>query len=297
MPQPASVYLRGDSPTPGPSRKREGRDVRSAIRDGARLLACVSDTPRLDAELLTAYALGCEREAMLLDALDARAPEGFDALLARRLEHEPIAYIIGSREFWSLDFAVGPGVLIPRPDSETLIEAALAACAKPPASILDLGTGPGTLLLAALSEWPDAIGVGVDRSETALGYARRNAAVFGLSDRARFVVGDWAAALGGRFDLVLCNPPYIAEDEELPETVSRHEPAGALFAGADGLDAYRALAPQIADLLLPEGIACIEIGASQAVAVARLFAGKGLQSRCFKDLGGRDRCLVIHNSA
>lgn len=280
-----------------PSRSREGGSVREAIRAAARQFEAVSDTARLDAELLMAHALGIERGAMLLDRLDDAAPEAFAALVERRLAHEPVAYILGEREFWSLPLGVGPGALIPRPDTETLIEAALAAReGRAPATILDLGTGSGALLLAALSEWPGARGIGVDRSATALACARDNAARLGLGGRARFVRGDWGAMLAAGFDLVLANPPYVENAAPLAPEVRDHEPGEALFAGADGLDAYRALAPQLARLLAPGGTACVEIGADQAAAAAALFGEAGLKTSLRKDLAGRARCLIIHNS-
>ena len=222
--------------------------MRAALADAAARFA-FSPTARLDAELLMAHALGIERDRLLLD--NARAvPPGFAALVARRAAHEPVAYITGMRGFWTIDLAVGPGALVPRPDSEALLIAAAAHVgAGAPATILDLGTGPGTLLLAALDEWPGALGLGIDRSAVALSYARANAARLGMAGRARFVQGDWAAALAARFDLILANPPYIGTDEPLPDEVRAHEPASALFAGTDGLDDYRRLAP-----LLPQPV-------------------------------------------
>ncbi len=161
---------------------------------------------------------------------------------------------------------------MPRPDSETLLIAALAHFGnRAPATVLDLGTGPGTLLLAALDEWP-ARGIGVDRSAQALAYATSNATALGMAHRTAFVRGDWAAAIDARFDLVLANPPYIGTDEPLPDEVRRHEPGSALFAGADGLDDYRLLAGQLARLIAPGGCAAVEIGHTQAPAVAALFA-------------------------
>jgi release factor glutamine methyltransferase len=240
-----------------------------------------------------AHALGVSRDDLLLRHLGAPVPPAFAGLLARRLAHEPIAYITGTRAFWTIELEVGPGVLIPRPDSETLIEAAVAHFAgRAPATILDLGTGPGTLLLAALDQWPDARGLGIDRSEAALDYARRNAERLGMAERARFAHGDWAEGIGERFDLILANPPYIGTGEALPEQVRRHEPGEALFAGADGLDAYRALAPQIAPRLAPGGIACIEVGAGQAGAVGALLAPQGLVTGTRDDLAGIARCVT-----
>jgi len=218
----------------------------------------------------------------------------FDGLIARRLASEPVAYITGIRDFWSLRLMVAPGVLIPRPDSETLIEAALRHFgAVPPRSILDLGTGSGALLLAALSEFPEAMGQGIDRSATALAIATENARQNGLADRAAFHAGNWAEGVDGLFDLILCNPPYIEEASVLPRDVVGYEPAEALFAGADGLDDYRKLAPQIARLLEPAGCACIEIGHDQGGTASPLFRAEELNVTVLKDLGGRDRCLVM----
>jgi release factor glutamine methyltransferase len=263
--------------------------VREALRAAAARLQAVSETARLDAELIMAHQLGTSREAMLLDRLDAAVPAGFEALLARRLDHEPVAYITGRRAFWTIELEVGPGVLIPRPDSETLIEAAVAHFGeKGPARVLDLGTGPGTLLLAALDQWPDASGLGVDASEAALAFARRNAV-----PRAEFRRGDWSEGVGEHFDLVLCNPPYVAVGAALPPDVADWEPAAALYAGADGLDAYRRIAPRLAELLAPGGIACLEIGAGQERAVRALFAGRGFTIESRTDLNGIVRCLVM----
>ncbi|WP_299322147.1 peptide chain release factor N(5)-glutamine methyltransferase [Parasphingopyxis sp.] len=270
--------------------------VRDALRAATATLSAMSESARLDAELLMAHVLGTEREAMLLEHLDAAVPEAFDALVARRAAHEPLAYIVGHREFWSLDFAVGPGVLIPRPESETLIEAAIKARVdNPPAAILDLGTGSGALLLAALSEWPDARGLGIDRSEAALGYARKNAERLGFADRASFRAGNWGDGETGRYDLVLCNPPYVASDAELSPDIANFEPEAALFAADAGLAAYRAIVPQLKGLLAEGGVACLELGAGQSVAVSRLCAEQGLETAISRDLAGHDRCLIIHN--
>jgi release factor glutamine methyltransferase len=264
------------------------------VADAAARLSETSATPRLDAELLMAHALGVTREALILRHMDAAVPPGFPALLARRLAHEPIAYITRRRAFWTIELEVGPGVLIPRPDSETLIEAAVAHFRPAaPARILDLGTGAGTLLLAALTEWPLASGLGVDRSEAALAYARRNAERLGLAERADFRLGDWGAGVTGPFDLILCNPPYVETGAALPRDVAGHEPAEALFAGADGLDAYRRLAPQVAGLLRPGGIACVEIGAGQEAAVGALFTAAKLRVASRPDLAGIPRCLTV----
>jgi release factor glutamine methyltransferase len=266
--------------------------VTAALADAARRLAATSDTARLDAELLMAHVLGIERDRMLLDPPRQETPPAFAAMVERRLAHEPIAYIIGHREFWTIDLAVGPGVLIPRPDSETLIEAAVAHFGiVGPRSVLDLGTGSGVLLLAALAQWPQATGLGVDTSEAALAVARANAERLGFADRARIARGSWDVASSGDFDLVLCNPPYIGTDAMLPPDVAEYEPASALYAGDDGLDDYRRIAPL---LRLPAGgIACVEIGATQARAVGGLFEAAGFLTRVNTDLAGHDRCVVV----
>lgn len=268
--------------------------VGEALALAARRLAATSDTPRLDSELLMAKALDAEREQMLLCALDAAAPAEFEQLVERRMKGEPVAYITGRRAFWTIELEVGPGALVPRPDSETLIEAAVAHFGKAdPATVLDLGTGPGTLLLAALDQWPEAHGLGVDRSAEALAYAARNAERLGLGGRVTFRQGDWAEELEGRFDLILCNPPYVEEGVALPADVAEWEPPAALFAGPDGLDDYRRLAPAIGGLLAPGGIACVEIGAGQEAAVRTLFIAEGLRTDSKSDLGGRARCLIL----
>jgi len=269
-------------------------EVAVALREAAQRLAAVSDTPRLDAELLMAYALGVERQALLLDPARHHVPANFDALVARRLRHEPVAYILGYRDFWTIRLTVGPGALIPRPDSETLIDAAVQHFGGTgPKRVLDLGTGPGTLLYAAMSEWPEARGLGVDSSETALGYARANAAALGLADRAELKQGNWAEQVSGQFDLILCNPPYIADNEQLMADVAGHEPAGALFAGTDGLDDYRRIIPDLSRILAPGGLAILEIGHTQHMLVGELAEAAGFKVARRQDLGGRERALLL----
>jgi release factor glutamine methyltransferase len=268
--------------------------VRAALVAATELLAPQSDTPRLDAELVMAHALGVAREDLLLRHLDDATPPAFAPLLARREAGEPIAYIIGRRAFWTIELEVGPGVLVPRPDSESLIEAAVAHFGSGgPSRILDLGTGPGTLLLAALDQWPQAIGLGIDASEAALAYARRNAKRLGLSGRVAFRRGDWGDGLDERFDLVLCNPPYVEAAARLARDVADWEPREALFAAADGLSEYRRIAPQLPRLLAPGGIACLELGAGQRDAVAALFEPEGFTISSRKDLRSVERCLLL----
>jgi release factor glutamine methyltransferase len=268
--------------------------IRVALAAAAQRLAPDSETARLDAELLMAHAVGLSREELLLIHLDGPEPPAFASLVARREAGEPVAYIVGRRAFWSIELEVGPGVLVPRPDSESLIEAAVAQFGDAgPGRILDLGTGPGTLLLAALDQWPRASGLGIDASETALAYARRNAERLGLAARAQFRRGDWGEPTDERFDLILCNPPYVEAGAELPRDVAGWEPAEALFADRDGLRDYRRLAPAIPGLLASGGIACLEIGAGRRDAVAALFAAQGFTLSSRKDLKGIERCLLL----
>lgn len=267
--------------------------VPDALRTAAERLASISETPRLDAELLLAHALGIDRNDLLLRQRDLTVPPDFDALVARRCTGEPIAYITGFRDFWTITLAVTPDVLIPRPDTETLIEAALDHFAsRDPARILDLGTGSGALLLAALSQWPQSSGTGVDMSPGALGVATGNAERLGLAARAHFQLGDWAEGIEGPFDLILINPPYIARTVSLSGDVL-HEPDSALFAGDEGLDDYRRIAPMLPRLLGQGGMAAIEIGYDQRLSVSALLEEQGFSVQCRRDLAGHDRCLVV----
>jgi release factor glutamine methyltransferase len=272
--------------------------IASALAAATRLLSRTSDTARLDAELLMAHALAVSRSDLLLRHLHDPAPAAFDAMLARRVAHEPVAYITGHQEFWGLDLVVGPDVLIPRGDSETLIALAeTRMCTAPPARVLDLGTGSGALLLAALTLWPGAQGIGIDRSGPALALAATNAVRTGLGTRAQMMAADWtspgwADALG-RFDLVLANPPYVETGAALMPDVAAHEPHGALFAGADGLDDYRVLIPQLPALIAPGGCALVEIGHTQGEAVVALGGLAGLIGSVHPDLGGRPRVVCF----
>ncbi|PZU46836.1 MAG: peptide chain release factor N(5)-glutamine methyltransferase [Sphingomonas sp.] len=272
----------------------EPQDRHALLRAAAEGLP--GDTPRLDAELLLAHVLGEDRLAMLMGraSVSAEAQAAFEALLVRRRAHEPVAHLTGEREFWSLPIRVSRDVLVPRPDSETLIAEALAYFSgRPPATVLDLGTGSGALLLAALSEWPQARGLGIDRSEAALAVAADNAARLGLAARAAFRAGDWAAGVEGPFDLILCNPPYIEDGAELMPDVADYEPAGALFGGPDGLDCYRLLLPEVPRLLAPGGVALFEFGLGQGPALVEMAAGLGMAATLANDLTGRARVLRI----
>lgn len=266
--------------------------------------AGIADADR-DARLLLAEALRCAPGDLLLRA-DAPVPEAearaARAFAARRAAGEPVARIRGRREFWSLDFLLSPDTLVPRPDTETLVEAALAACPErdAPLRILDLGTGTGAILAALLAERPRAFGLGVDRSEGAARTARDNLVRNGLGGRAQVMVGDWGAALAGRFDLVVSNPPYItsAEMTELPVEVRRYDPRLALEAGADGLDAYRAITAGLPRLLAPGAVAVLELGAGQEAAVAGLARNAGLliDGPARRDLAGTPRALVARRA-
>ena len=274
--------------------------IAESLRAAAAALSQASDTARLDAELLMAHALGVTRSELILRHMAEPVPAQFAALLARRLTHEPIAYILGSQPFFGLEFLVTPDVLIPRGDSEVLVEAALKA--RPDAAhVLDCGTGSGALLLAVLSQRPEAQGVGIDRSHAALEVAAANAARLGLAPRARMVHADWEQAGWtrdlGPFDLVLANPPYVEDCAELDASVRGHEPAGALFAGPEGLDAYRILIPQLPLLLAPRGVVLAEIGAGQADAVSAIAQAAGFAVRLHRDMAQRPRVLELVHSA
>jgi release factor glutamine methyltransferase len=269
--------------------------IARALDDATRQLSKTSDTSRLDSELLMAEALHIDRDKLLLSPPDRKVPDRFWEMVKRRSEGEPVAYITGRRAFWNIELHVGPGVLVPRPDSEVLIASAIEhfESGEPPARILDLGTGPGTLLLAALDIWPQASGLGIDVSRQALSYASANARRLGFEPRVKLMQGNWASGLLDKFDLILCNPPYIAEGAELGPGVREYEPDEALFAGSEGLDAYRQLAPQLPRLLKPGGLAAIEIAPDQAEAVTVLLARDGLQAKVAQDFAGRDRALLL----
>lgn len=270
--------------------------VAEALRGAAARLAGTSDTARLDAELLMAHALGVSRSELLLRHMQAAAPDTFGVLVERRARHEPVAYIVGWQEFHGRPFAVSPAVLVPRADSETIVAAALETCPAP-RRVLDCGAGSGALLLSVIAETNESEGVGIDRSEGAVAIAAANAKALGLGARTAIIVRDWTLrgwAEGlGRFDLILANPPYVEADAQLEPDVRKWEPHGALFAGADGLDDYRILIPQLPGLLTEGGIAVLEIGATQAEAVAAIAAQAGFVSEVRRDLGGRPRAIVM----
>ena len=269
--------------------------ISRALADAARQLQPASDTARLDAELLMAEALHIDRDKLILAPPDRSVPDRFWEMVGRRKAGEPVAYITGRRAFWDIELHVGPGVLIPRPDSEVLIACAIEHFGGRggPNRILDLGTGPGTLLLAALDVWPTATGLGIDLSRRALSYASANARRLGSEPRVRWQIGDWAGGVRETFDLILCNPPYIAEGAELGPGVREFEPDEALFAGEEGLDAYRVLAPQLPGLLSAGGMAAVEISPEQADAVTALLTHDGFETRLCNDLADRPRAVVL----
>ncbi len=274
--------------------------IGACVAEGARRLAAagVADARR-EARLILAHALGVEPVAVTgYPERPVPDPGAFEALLARRERREPLSHLTGRREFWSLEFETGAATLDPRPDSETIIAAALEAVdgRTAPLSVLDLGTGTGCLLLAVLHELPRAVGLGVDVSPEVLGVARRNAELLGFASRARFEEGNWGKSLTGPFDLIVCNPPYIptADIAGLEPEVAVFEPRLALDGGPDGLDAYRALMPDIGRLLAPGSAAVLEFGAGQRQAVAQIVARGGLAvSGVSRDLAGRERCLIV----
>jgi len=269
--------------------------IARAVDDAARQLGETSDTARLDAELLMAEALHIDRDRLILAPPDRAVPKRFWTMVKRRSAGEPVAYITGRRAFWNIDLHVGPGVLVPRPDSEVLIASAIEHFdgSAGPKRILDLGTGPGTLLLAALDVWPDSTGLGVDVSRKALSYAAANARRLGFEGRLKFKLGNWAEGVKEQFDLILCNPPYVAEGAELGPGVREYEPDEALFAGETGLDAYAVLAPQLPRLLADGGLAAIEIGHNQAEPVSALLSQEGLKTRVAYDLADRPRAVLL----
>lgn len=270
--------------------------VATALRTAAQLLANTSDTARLDAELLMAHALGISRSDMLLRGADLDAPDGFADLVERRSHHEPVAYILGVQEFYGREFRVSPAVLIPRGDSETIVDAALTQCGDT-ARILDLGTGSGALLLTLLTEKTGTTGIGIDASLGAISIAASNAAHLGVEDRAQILRHDWTEADWqeglGQFDLVVANPPYVETTVELDRSVAAFEPAAALYAGPEGLDDYRIIIPQLRSLLAHGGVIVLEIGYQQADAVSAIAVDCGFAVELFRDLAHRPRALLL----
>ncbi|SMF84458.1 release factor glutamine methyltransferase [Azospirillum oryzae] len=265
----------------------------------ARLREAGVDTPDLDARYLLEHALTLTRTDFITKAKqlipDADAARAL-ALVERRVAREPVGRILGHREFWTIDLALNADTLEPRPDTETVVEAVLAAIPdrKAPLRLIDFGTGTGCILLALLSELPNATGLGVDLSPLAVEAAAGNAERNGLADRARFQTGDWAKGIADRFDIVVSNPPYIpsADIAALEPEVREHDPRRALDGGPDGLEPYRILAADLSRLLVPGGLVAFEVGQGQAEDVAALVEAQGLgETAILCDLGGVKRCV------
>lgn len=283
-----------------------GDPVSTALdRAAQRLAGAGIDRARFEARLLLAHLTGLSPARQIADPdqiLGEDAQTQFEDLIARRENHEPISHLTGEREFWSLPFKVSSAVLDPRPDSETLVAAALEIFSDPDSacSVLDLGTGSGCLLLSVLKNRSKAHGVGIDVSAGALRMAAQNADRLDLSRRAYFVRGDWGTAVVGSFDLILCNPPYIATGNlaNLAPEVARYEPRTALDGGADGLAAYRNFLPQLSRLVRSDSVALVEIGAGQTTDVTAIANNFGLRvSQVYRDLAGIQRCLAVTRGA
>ncbi len=263
-------------------------------------------TPELDARLLLCHAACLSHEAYIARAREPLRPDAaarLDGAIARRLKREPVARITGTREFYGRPFALGPAALDPRPDTETLVEAALDLVVTKgwqakPLKLLDLGTGTGSILVTLLAELPGARGVGTDLCPDALVVAAANARAHGVASRASFIAGDWLEAVAGRFDLILSNPPYLATREiaGLAEEVAAYDPRLALDGGPDGLAAYRRIAARAREALAEEGRLLVEIGPAQSDAVAEILEGAGLRPEetgsVRRDLAGRPRVVV-----
>lgn len=282
----------------------QGQNVATTFRDiWRRLEASGSESARLDARVLLGFVLGGGAERVLADSAEILSPanaERLESLLQRRLAHEPISRIVGTREFWSLNFKVTGATLVPRPDTETVVEAVLRHMSAKAPRILDLGTGSGCILLALLSERPEASGIGIDASMDALAVADDNAQALGLAQRVRFVQADWTQGAwirncAGPFDVIVSNPPYIPRSDlqELDADVRDYDPHTALVGGNDGLEAYRAIVPRLDELLAPHGLCVFEVGIAQAAAVSTLLGAAQfhvVETR--RDLGGVERVVV-----
>ena len=282
-----------------------GRSLDEARRDiRARLEAAGIETPELDARLLLGDVLQLNLTGLIAAAartLNADEAAALESRVQRRIDGEPIARILGHKEFWGLSFALSPATLVPRPDTETIVEAALDILKQDgrlndALHIADIGTGSGAILLALLSELPNAQGIGTDINPDAIHTATRNAAALGLNGRARFIECNYADALHGPFDLIVSNPPYIPsrDIDDLAIEVRAHDPRLALDGGPDGLDAYRVIAPAAVELLVPGGVVFLEIGQGQERDVARLTAGAGLDAEVSvkADLSGIPRAVI-----
>jgi release factor glutamine methyltransferase len=278
---------------------------RAALKEAVLLMKAAGlDTPVLDARLIVQHALGISWDTLYLKDDQALRPDEKSRLeseLSRRANHEPVSRIVGRRHFWTLDLAVSPDTLDPRPDTESLIETVVAAIPErdQPLRILDLGTGTGAILLALLAEYPNATGVGTDISDGALAVARINAESHGLAGRAAFAAGNWTERAAGSFDVIVSNPPYIVRGDlsGLAPEVRDHDPLLALDGGADGLAAYRAIMPAVPALLSAGGLVVFEIGEGQGDAVTQIAHAHGLAPvGARKDLGGIERALSFRQA-
>ena len=287
-----------------------GLTVEAARRAlAAEFKASNIDSPELDARLLIGAALALDHTGLAVQAarlITENEANIISSFGQRRLSHEPVARILGHKEFWGLDLRLSDATLVPRPDTETIVAAALEIVGNDSAKdkalrIADIGTGSGAILLALLSELPAATGIGTDISEAALETARLNARQLGLAGRASFVQCDYASALSGPFDLIVSNPPYIrsADIAALDRDVRDYDPRLALDGGTDGLDAYRAIAPQVAALLAPNGVLVFEVGHDQSGDVSALMrqAGLTLSHPPKTDLGGIHRAVMGRKAA
>ncbi len=268
------------------------------------LKSCNIPTPFLDAELLLAYALGKNREFIICYPdyeLSKEQIISFRTLLKRRKNREPVAKIIGQKEFWGRNFVVNNNTLDPRPDSETIIEAVFSVYQNrnQALKVLDFGTGSGCLLLTILAEYPNSQGIGVDIDEETLYIAKLNSHNLGLANRSDFVLNSWGEGMSGEFNLVISNPPYIKDSDikNLEPEVSLYEPYKALAGGLDGLDCYRILAPDIANILQNNGYAILEFGIGQDNKVNRILVCDDMKFIDFrKDLSGVNRCIIMQKS-
>jgi len=273
--------------------------VSRLCREVAGLLAAASPSAPLDARMIVAHVLRCRPNDLPLRDLDEVSTDSVAAirqLAERRIAGEPIARILGEKEFYGLTFMLSPETLVPRPDTETLVAAVLATVDREAApAILDLGTGSGAILLALLTELPNATGVGVDLSAEALATAAKNAELIGVARRVQFREGSWTVGIERRFDLIVSNPPYIASGEiaTLPVEVREHDPHLSLDGGSDGLAAYRAIVADIRRVLAPGGRVFLEIGFGQAADVSRLAAEAGFDTTLESDLAGIERVAVL----
>ncbi len=274
------------------------------LEDARRKLAAAFaehhlDSPQADARLLLSHVTKLTPTDLVLHharLLTAKEADDLTLLASRRINREPIARILGEQEFFGLTFRLTPACLVPRPDSEVLVEAALALCPQDRGTLLDLGTGPGTLLLAFLSRKPGWRGIGIDLSAEACATAKANAERLGLSDRATIIHGSWTTPVSSTFDCILTNPPYIptADCQDLDPEVRNHDPRLALDGGTDGLSAYRDLAREIPAKLVTGGLLFVEAGLGQAEAITRLFVEQGLTFKAIRhDLAGIARCVIF----